>query len=220
VGWYLKIGSRPDLHVVSSFDSPTSLTVEPVVAIETASAQSFKLFPATYTLPDDFLLPADLDNFVTSPPMGFVGNREYRRLISNPFFDVPSKWTLRWAQGAGSAGMVPAMAFFPFADTYRQIHFDYQIKVVDLVGDNDPILIPEPYLAITVEGAMARFYRDVFDDEGRYELCKAEEMKLRREMANAYGFFDDNIQLVPHNYRGNARTNDDFVVERTVWENR
>jgi hypothetical protein len=216
VGSYLKIGSSPDIHLVTTYISATSLTVDPVVALETASAQSFKLFKMGYALPDDFRLPDEVDNFITSPPMDFAGAREYRRLISAPIFDIPTKWTLLWSQDGAP---VPTIAFFPFALTYRQIHFDYQITVADLSGANDPIQLPDPYRAIPVEGAMALMYRDVFDDD-RANDCEAERVRLRNQMASDYGFFDDAIQLQPHNYRGTGMTGDDLAIQRTVWENR
>lgn len=219
VGYYLKIGSAPDLHLVTAYSSATAITVSPVVAIATASAQSFKLFRLGYALPSDFRLPNEPSNFETRPPMEFIGAREFRRKMSGPIFGTPEMWTLLWTLSA-TAAPVPTMGFFPFANTYTRIHFDYQTTITDLVGDSDPLQIPDEYRSLVVEGAMALMYRDVFDDPVRAKICQGEHDKLRNQMANDYGFFDDPVQMVPHNYRGSPRTVDEAAIARTVWENR
>ncbi len=219
-GFYLKVGSTSDLYLVSDVLSGTSLTVDPVITIPSASAQSFKLFRMGYALPADFRLPDEVDNFETTPPMDFVGHREYRRLIGSPLFDpTPTKWSLLWTQVADDAP-VPTMAVFPFASGYRQVHFDYQMRIGDLANAADPLQIPDEYRALVVEGAMELAYRDVFDDETRADKAGAAHRGILLRMANDYGFFDDQIQLVPHNYRGKTLTTDAASLTRTIWSRR
>jgi hypothetical protein len=311
-GWYIKIGAQADLYRVTAVGSATSLSITPPLAAASLTGQTYKMFQMTYALPSDFRMPNEVDNFITTPPMGFVGNREFRRLIASlAQFDAPRHWTMLWDQqsverttiktisgsvtisgtdttaavtfaeaqpdanylidslsvgvGSGSPAMssawwsgklttgftielsgppgagtsvkvdwsvvgsttsttsastsvpTPSLAFYPFAKDYTQVHYDYQIAVANLVDDGDLIVIPEDYRGLVVEGGMELIYRDVFDDSVRSEQAKGEKNRLIRQMANDYGFFDDQPQMVPHNYRGGGMTNDEASILRTVW---
>lgn len=198
-GWYLQLGSFNDLYRVT-YVSATQLQIAPAAAPASAANQGFFLFPVTYALPSDFKLPEELDNFITKPPMGNVGEREFRRLTCYPRFGPPLKWALRW-EASALVAPVPLMAIWPFSDVPYVIHFDYTINTPDLVNDPDPILIPDQYTAIVVHGAMEWMYANVLDAPDRALKEMAEKDKLRNQMLQDYGFTDDAPQVVPYNYR-------------------
>lgn len=217
VGWYLKVGSARELYKVTAVPSGTSLTVTPSLILATFSGQAFKLFALTYTLPADFRQPEEMSNFLTLPPMDYLGHREFRRQMTDPQFGSPENWTLMWEASAAAAA-TPVIAFYPFADKYRQVQYDYTILIADLVNDDDPILIPDHYREVLVEGALERFYRDVLDDSGKADRSLGMMTRLREQMVGDYGFHDDQPQFVPYPYRKKKDLFDDSeVIARMVW---
>lgn len=217
IGWYLKIGSAQELYRVTAVASGTSITITPSLILENFTGQSYKLFALTYSLPADFRQPEEVDNFIAFPPMRFLGHREFRRKMSSPQFGIPEYWTLFW-EATQTAAATPTIAFYPFADDYRQIQYDYTILITDLSGDGDAILVPDPYREVLVEGAVERFYRDVLDDPEKADRALGMMTRLREQMVGDYGFFDDQPQFVPHDYRKKKDLFDDeIVIDRMRW---
>ena len=219
VGQYILIGTFYDFYEIISVDVTNQiLTVDPVVTMETYTqpsmvytSQPFYVFPLSYTLPSNFRVPSEMDNFLTNAPMKYVGEREFRRLITYPFFDYPVAWTILNASGT------PTLGLYPLPIGAYQIIFTYFPLINDLLNATDPVLIPDEYREILIAGSLAEILSNQLNNPN-WQKNFNRMQELKQSMASDYKVFDDQPQLRPKNYRLRGGTSgDDFVIMRTVW---
>lgn len=216
IGYFFKLGSSQNLYRIDTVTDATNIIVAPSIAEATASGVSYQLFRMMYAAPIDFRMPQEPNTVFERPPMRFLGNREFhRRYAESVQFGVPEVWTLIYDRISGIPE--PLIGFYPPTNAYLVVQFDYTPLVTDLAGVNDPILIPDEYRELLIEGAQARFYKDVFDNPPKAEQAMGLHNKILSEMKSDYGFFDDQAQVVPFLYRKKKDSTDDRVIERMAW---
>ncbi len=219
VGQYIVIGNFYDYYEIIAVDVANQvLTVNPPVTMETYvqpgqvySSMPFYIFNLSYAFPSDFRMPGETDNFLTNAPMKFVGEREFRRLSTYPFFDYPVRWSIVMRSG------LPQLALYPFPIGAYQIVFTYFPLITDLVNTADPILIPDNYREILIQSALAEVLANQLNNPNWQRSFKVAQ-DLKAAMYSDYKPWDDAPQMVPKSYRLRAgATSDDFAIMRTVW---